>query len=194
MFENVGFGAYAVDESGGGELTMVEQAKSTIDNWHYNFSQMLDQRLAAFNAISKMPQGEARDSAVTEFNSQEGVLTDYVFPAVAQIYNMIGYPTPSTALPGTLGLLPLAIPALTGLGAAVIIAIAGICAGTIGYIMTSRQRYDAILQKPEIAQFDKGEGFMSEIGGTVKYAVIGVALVFALSAVMPLLKDLRKSA
>lgn len=198
-------GAYAMPvEGGGGELSTTEQAAAKIQEFHYEFTRMLEERRAAYDRLRSAPLSPERDAAVREFNEQEGVLTQYVFPGVARMFEMLGYETPSANLPGTLGLLPVAyfaIVAVKALPWVTLAAAAAIAASLIGYIVVSRQRYDAILQNPKIAEVDRPpsapynpvEGVTSTISSTVKIVAFGALAVFALQALLPAMLAKRSS-
>lgn len=163
--------------------------KSKLEEFYDAYNDLLYKRKKAFLAIQRMPSSPAKTKAIQDFNDAEGIVTNYVFPVTNKVFSLIGYKEPDSKLPGTLGFVPAIWAGYVGASYATQAIIAAAVVGGIGYIVSSKMRYDALLQNPEIAKYDQG-GFFSSVGsGLNKSLMIGAA---AIGAAILLLASRRK--
>lgn len=183
---DLGLGAYSMPvESGGGE----SGAWAKISELQEKFSQVLDERRALFNAIKAMPPGARKDAMVTEFNDIENsIVVSYLFPGIRQIFQMIGYETPSTDLPGTLGFLPALWAAFAGASIATQAVVAASAVALIGYCVEVLARYSAMKSNPNLAPILADQGIAGQAGAVAKVAVIGAIALVGLYLFLPMLK------
>lgn len=180
-------GAYAAPEGGGGELTTAEQAWAKIDELQYKFQQMIDQRLALYNAIKAMPLGQERDSLANEFNEIENSLVmQYVIPGVNYVFGLLGYQPQNTSLPGTLGFLPAlwAAFAAASWGTQVIAATAAVA--LIAYVVEVLAKYSAMAVRPSLApSLASSPSISGTINETVKLVSYGALAMLAAYLFLP---------
>jgi len=186
--------AYAIDKSGGsGELTTSEQAWAKIDELHRNFDELMTKRLEVYKTISAMPLGAERDSAVTEFNDIENSFLSYVWPGVKKIFDTLGYESPNTQLPGTLGFLPAIWAAFVGASWATQLIVAASAVALIGYTIEITARYSAMLIRPSLAPYVNKGSVSDIVKSSMKYLVIGGLAIAAIYVLAPtLLKGAKR--
>lgn len=181
-----GVGAYSMPvESGGGE----SGAWAKISELQEKFSEVLAKRLALYNAIKAMPNGAKKDALINEFNEIENsIVVAYLFPGIRQIFQMIGYETPSTDLPGTLGFLPALWAAFAGASVATQAVVAASAVVLIGYCVEVLARYAAMTANPSLAPSLADQGIAGQAGAVAKVAVIGVIALAGVYLLLPMLK------
>jgi len=137
-----------------------------------NFQNAVRSRNAVIGAIKAMPAGVDKTIAVGAFNEADGIFMQaygQAQPIFAEVGALTGDSFPAVESTN-FGLAPLAI---WGIVAASLVAVA--------YISTSmyeaNQRYEALLQNPEIGKYDKPGSLLTELG-----AGIGTGLKWAIFA------------